>query len=325
MQKMCELNFEVGKFGDKRLDKVGALFFQRMLERVSVCLKTLGGGRANEVRFGRWLRNDKVAMKILTDHAIKNTAKLCEGRDIIAIQDTSEINYQKNANRVSGLARVGNNTDQGYFMHPMLALDAGDGSCLGVASFCAYLRKAKIENRWDIPIEKKESMRWINSALDVQEALKKAKSITIVADRESDIYEYWDRIPDEKTSLITRACRDRKLEGGERLYSLLDALPVQSIHECLIRPRHKKRKKRLAKMEIRFTKVKIPRPKKKSTDKNAAHEIEIYAVDIRESQSTKPKGEALIHWRLLTTRIVETEDAAMALMGHKTPGVTVTN
>ena len=48
-----------------------------------------------------------------------------------------------------------------------------------------------------------------------------------VADRESDIYEEWARLPHERTHLLTRARRDRTLAAGGTLYAWLDAQPVQ--------------------------------------------------------------------------------------------------
>lgn len=45
--------------------------------------------------------------------------------------------------------------------------------------------------------------------------LSQARIVTIVADRESDIYEEWARLPDERTHLLTRACHDRVLAGTD--------------------------------------------------------------------------------------------------------------
>ena len=53
-----------------------------------------------------------------------------------------------------------------------------------------------------------------------------ALEATVVADRESDIYEEWERLPEAGFDLLTRACRDRALAGGGHLYAWSDALPV---------------------------------------------------------------------------------------------------
>ena len=44
--------------------------------------------------------------------------------------------------------------------------------------------------------------------------LDTARHVTVVADRESDIYEEWERLPEVGFDLLTRACRDRALAGG---------------------------------------------------------------------------------------------------------------
>ncbi|MBK7002190.1 MAG: hypothetical protein IPH35_20235 [Rhodoferax sp.] len=50
-----------------------------------------------------------------------------------------------------------------------------------------------------------------------------------MADREADIYEMWDRLPDERTHLLIRACRDRALvmADGRTLFDWIGAQTVQ--------------------------------------------------------------------------------------------------
>ena len=42
--------FQIGSFGDMRLAKTGALLFKRLFEKMTVCIKFLGGNRANAER-----------------------------------------------------------------------------------------------------------------------------------------------------------------------------------------------------------------------------------------------------------------------------------
>ena len=51
-------SFTVGKFGDTRLARVGALLFKRICEKLTICVKSLGGDRATEVAFGRFLSKE---------------------------------------------------------------------------------------------------------------------------------------------------------------------------------------------------------------------------------------------------------------------------
>ena len=45
--------FSIGQFGDTRLAKTGALFFKRLIEKLTISIKSLGGNRATEVAFNR--------------------------------------------------------------------------------------------------------------------------------------------------------------------------------------------------------------------------------------------------------------------------------
>lgn len=171
----------------------------------TVCLRRLGGNRATEVKFGRWLRNKKVKLMELIEHCFWKTSPLVENLHVLAIQDTTELNYQAHANRTTGLGTVGNGTDKGFFMHPMLTLEADTGACLGLSGLKIWARQREEERKyWQLPIEEKESYRWLEVAEQAKKNLSKAAMVTIIANRESDIYEEWARIPDAKTHVLTR-------------------------------------------------------------------------------------------------------------------------
>jgi len=134
--------YDVGDFGDARL-KNGAVLFQRMLSQQTVCLRQLAGNRAREVKFGRWLANDKVTAGELIASACARTGEVAAGRHVLAIQDTTELNHQAHAGRVHGLGTVGNGSDVGMFLHPLLAVDAADGTCIGLAHLHHWIRTDK--------------------------------------------------------------------------------------------------------------------------------------------------------------------------------------
>ena len=74
-----------------------------MISRQSVCLRRLADGRAQEVKFGRWLANDKVTPEQLLANAYVRTGAAAAGRHVLAIQDTSEINFTTTKERDRGL------------------------------------------------------------------------------------------------------------------------------------------------------------------------------------------------------------------------------
>lgn len=281
-----------------------------MVSRQTVCLRQLAGNRAREVQFGRWLANDKVTPDELIVHACAHTGEIATGRHVLAIQDTTEVNHQAHAGRVSGLGTVGNGTDLGLFLHPLLAVDAADGACLGLAHLHHWIRMGKAApNYRQLPIEDRESYRWLEVAEAGKKCLSGAGMVTLVADRESDIYEEWARLPDERTHLLTRACRDRTLATGGKLYAWIDAQPAQGVYSFEAPARPGKRSAHRAMLEVRFGRISIKRPTSCS-DKNAPEQIELSVVEVKELMDSVVGNEAPIHWRLLTTHRVEClEDA----------------
>jgi len=276
-----------------------------MHQHKTVCLRRLGGDRATEVKFGRWLRNKKVEVPELIEQTLQKTEPLTQGLHVLAIQDTTELNYQAHAKRTRGLGTVGNGTDQGIYLHPMLTLNAETGACLGLSGLKLW-RRHREEGRayWKLPIEEKESYRWLEVAEQAKQTLKQAAMVTVIADRESDIYEEWARIPDEKTHLLTRVCRDRALVESRSLYAYTDQLPVQTVYTVDVPARPKKRSAHEAKLELRFGRVSIKRPAK-CKGVGLPKTIELTIVDVRERPESVVGDEEPIHWRLFTTHAVE--------------------
>lgn len=285
-----------------------------MIEKRTVCLRRLGENRATEVKFGRFLSNEAVTMSELIKEASNKTSTIVSGHHVLAIQDTTELNYQAHVGRVSGLGTVGNGTDVGLFLHPLLVLEAKSGACLGLGDIYSWLRtKSKRKNYHRQPIEEKESYRWLEVALNGKRTLKAADLVTIVADRESDIYEEWYRIPDKKTHLLTRASQDRRLENGGFLFEYVAGLEVKGIQAMQVREREKKRSAHVAKLEIRYGEIEIKRPAHCS-DKKAPPSLKLNVVDVKELAETVIGKEEPIHWCLLTTHEVNTWEGSLEIV-----------
>lgn len=286
-----------------------------MVTRQSVCLRRLADERAQEVQFGRWLANHKVKPEALLANAYARTAAVAAGRHVLAIQDTSELNYQAHAARVSGLGTVGNGSDAGMFVHPLLAVDAADGTCLGLAHLHQWNRMTKADPDYRrLPIEDKESYRWLEVAQAGKQCLREAAMVTVVADRESDIYEEWARLPDARTHLLTRACRDRSLAGGGKLYAWLDAQRVQGHLEFDVPARPGKRTAHRARLSVRYGRIAIKRPGSCS-DPGAPKQIELSVIEVKELPDSVIGNEKPIHWRLMTTHPITCFEDAVRCVG----------
>jgi hypothetical protein len=283
---------------------------QRAVERVTVTLRAAADRRAEWVGFSRWLNNSKVTWSEIAGHCGDALSGRVAGLHVLAIQDTTELNYAAHAGRVRGLGPSGNGVDPGLFVHPMLAIDAGSRALLGLTGLQIWTRQTPAcADYRDQPIEAKESYRWVQSAATAKRVLAAAAMVTVIGDRESDIYEEFDRIPDERTHLLTRACRDRALVGGGRLFTIAETWPVQHQFELNLRARPG-RPARTAKVELRFGQVTIKRPGNCS-DPLASPQLTLRLVEVKEVDTSV---EEPIHWRLLTTHEATTVAQALQLV-----------
>jgi hypothetical protein len=262
-------------------------------------------------------------MEELINESLNRCSRCVSGRHVLSIHDTSEINYQSHAGRLDqddpDLGPVGNDHDIGFFLHPGLVVDAEDTFPLGFSAIHLWNRDFNKLNKHERnyaqqPIEEKESYRWISVSQQMKSSLKDAKMLTIVADRESDIYEEFVDIPDEKTHLLIRSKSNRLLYDQDmKLFDHLSSQKLGGSYDLKIKgDKRSKRKGRTALIEVRYSKVKISRPQKVSKD--YPDYIELYAVEARENASTVPKGEKPILWRLLTSHVVESYEWACKII-----------
>ena len=109
---------------------------------------------------------------------------------------------------------------------------------------------------------RKESHRWLVGANAAKQLLSMtAACVTIVADRESDIFEQWVRLPGDNTHLLSRASQDRVLRNGGRLFATLDRWPEATRYDVDLPAQPGKRRARRAVLAVRFGEVEIRRPK----------------------------------------------------------------
>ena len=291
------------------------MFFKRIVEKTTVRIKRLSLDRAEEIKFGRWLRNKEVTKEKLIQSELTRTSELVEGRHILAIQDTTEIKYQAHAGRTKGLGTVGNGTDIGLYLHPLLAVDAETKACLGCGSIATWMRQEGASDEYKkLPIEKKESYRWIETAVIGKNILKKADCVTFIGDRENDIYEFLDRIPDERTHIVTRVSRYKRcLSNGKKLDDHLDGLKeLGRMNISVPQEIRKKREKRDAELLIKYGEVEIKRPIN-CTDKQASKSVKLRVVEVKETNC--PEGQEPVHWILFTTHAIDNVEDAKKVVG----------
>jgi hypothetical protein len=227
----------------------------------------------------------------------------CAGEVILVAQDTTSVNYTHLAQTL-GLGPIGTTADgpQGLHLHSSWAMST-QGLPLGFVDAQCWARDAeefgKKALRHDLPIEQKESYRWLKAYRALVAVQKRHSGVTLVSmgDREADIYELFAEAACDPggPKLLIRAMHDRALEDkSARLFKTIAAKPVAGYLHVQI-PRQKDRPAREAKLAIRFATLNVRPPK----DKADLPVLQLQAVYALEEDA--PKGEEPVDWRLLTT------------------------
>ncbi len=289
-----------------------------MYSKNTVIINQLSENRADTVGFCRYLNNDRVNIRNLITEQTEKVKSLSKDKHVLVINDTTEFNYASHEKFLKksdpDLGTTTHNDDIGFFLHPGLVVDAENGISLGFSYMKMWNRswdkKDKHERNYqEQSIEEKESYRWIECAQRSKETLPLAKMITIVADRESDIYEEFAIVPDERTNLLIRSRCNRLLEEGDTLYDRINNTATIGSYKLKVRTT-KNRTGRNTEIAVKYTKVKIRKPNKIRKSDGIQEYVEIYVVEAKEIKENIPKGEKQIHWIILTTLLVSSfEDA----------------
>lgn len=273
-------------------------------------VRRLGGDRAGEVRLTRFLRNTAVRPEEMADTAARALAPRCAGRHVLAIQDTTVVSSQGGG---------------GLYLHVMLAVDAEDDAVLGlVGGEFLHRTQGRKAVRHATPIEHKESHRWLRGAEQAARICAAAQRVTVVADREADIFEAFAQCP-ATVDLLVRATHDRALAGGARLFAQADALPVAS-RTTLELPARPGRAARTVALAIRHMAAPLRAPRRIKRPAGL-DPVTVHLVDVREEGGREEGGReeggtheeggratTPIHWRLLTTHPVRNGEDAQAVI-----------
>ena len=287
-------------YKDKRISNQALKLFSKMINCSSSCLRKLAGCRKTEVAFGRLLRNKRFTVEPIVSKAIEKTKILAkESKHVLLIQDSVFLYFgQRGKTKVKGLGVGGNDGSMGFYQHPMIAIDADDKTCYGLAAFYQWVRCEETEKtrgdsapRFKLPISEKESFRWIQCANESKKIFNEKTIKTVIADRESDIYEEHCLVPDKTTQILTRASHNRKLANGEYLFETLKKTKTKGKIKVFLPAITGKRKARVASLNVRFKKVEVRKPARAFTD-GIPKTASLYAIEIEEISEYKDR----IHW-----------------------------
>lgn len=300
---------------DVRLVKRGNKILQDLFHTGVHSIRQISSDESSAKGHYRFLQNERVSEDDIIRNMSENCRHAARGKYVVCIQDTTEINLYSHKGRLKKDAYVGTTTygkDKGigFYIHPSFVLDAIEGTPYGFADVKLWSRTGEFQtkherNYLNLPIEDKESYKWIEVSHNTVSALEATVAgMVIIQDREGDIYEQLARVPKDGVDLLIRSKSNRLLTDKTKLYeSLSEELP-QGSYTILVEGKGT-RKSRSANIEIRYKEVEIASPGKISKD--ISKSLKIWAIEARE---TGYAGTDKVCWRLLTTIPVEDADTA---------------
>lgn len=304
----AEHEFGQARLPDARLRSRLLTLTRDFFARPMANLPQACGSRARTKAAYRFFDHHKITMNtLLESHYRATEARVCREPVILAVQDTTSLNYTSHA-ATTGMGPIGTKADgpQGLHLHSTMTFTP-QGTPLGYIDTQCWARDpadfGKKARRAQLPITQKESHKWLTSyraATALQARCRKTRVVS-VGDREADIYELFEEATRDPANahVLIRAEHNRALlDEQARLWPTLQALPVAGVQELHV-PRQGSRKARDASLEIRFAKVALCAPKRK-----AGRSIPVWAVLAQEKDVAE--GVKPLAWMLLTTVPVET-------------------
>lgn len=308
----------------------------RLGQRFSELLKQIGDGMGGSIPFAcqdwantkaayRFFANERVEeADILSGHFTATRARYddCRG-PILLIQDTTEFSYQRANTSAIGLTKSVNSgrdkdgrwrhhTVCGMLMHSSLAVTV-EGLPLGLAAVKFWTRKTfkgtaqlkKKINPTRVPIEKKESVRWLDNLKQSIERLGQPARCIHIGDCESDIYELYCLTQELGAHFLVRACVDRLAgDGGHTIATEMEETSVKGLH--YIDVRNDKGETTKAALEIKFKRIAVLPPIGKQKRYPALDLTIIHATE-----RGTPKGRKPIEWKLITDLAVRSRSEAI--------------
>jgi len=298
-------------YGDIRVAERADWLIERVATAGTLVLRRVGETRAGEQAVHRFLSSPYVSVERIIETLAARTAQQCAGRRVLAIQDTTEINFVGRDQKRRGFGKSGDGQNIGFFIHPVIAVDVATQAIVGLLDAEIWTRSgSRVGPRRERPLEDKESMRWIGGCAAAAQTLGEAASVVMVADRESDLYSLFIRKPD-RLDLIVRAGQNRGLAEGGYLFDALGKAVVLATTAVRVAPRGPGDKGRIATVELRAGPVRIARPNNHSA-RHLLEAIELTLVEAREVDA--PANKEPLLWRLLTTLPAATAEQAQEVV-----------
>jgi hypothetical protein len=301
-------------FADERLNKRLRKLVAQMGSAMGQSIPLVCQDWANTKAAYRFFSNDRVSeADILAGH-FQSTRERTIATDgpVLVLHDTTEFTYQRENTDAIGITksinsgrdktgRLRSHTVCGILMHSSLAVTT-EGLPLGLTAVKFWTRKKfkgtaalkKKINPTRVPIEKKESIRWLENVQQSTELLGDPGRCIHIGDRESDIYELFCAARKAGTHFLIRTCVDRLAgDGDHTIADEMDEVAVKGLHRMEVRDSNGDPDE--AVLEIRYRRIRVLPP----IGKQKRYPALILTV-IHAEERGAPKNRKKINWKLNT-------------------------
>jgi len=301
-------------FADERLSKRLRKLVAQIGSAMGQSIPLVCQDWANTKAAYRFLSNDRVSESDILAGHFQSTRDRTVATDgvVLVLHDTTEFTYQRESSDAIGITksinsgrdkagRLRSHTVCGILMHSSLAVTI-EGLPLGLAAVKFWTRKKfkgtaalkKKINLTRIPIEKKESIRWLENVHQSTELLGDPARCVHIGDRESDIYELFCAAQEAGTHFLIRTCVDRLAgDGDHTIADEMEKVAVKGLHRIDVRDNNGDPDE--AVLEIRYRKICVQPPIGKQKRYPALTLTVIHA-----QERGTPKNRKKIDWKLIT-------------------------
>ena len=316
-----EFETDVDAFSDQRLGKGFQKVISQLAEGSAESLPLSCQDWANTKAAYRFFANDRVTeADILAGHFRCTNERFSNvSGTMLILHDTTQLSYRRE--NVGLLHRPKHGPSDrwkkehpvcGISLHSSLVLTPA-GLPLGLAAVKFWTRtefkgtnalKRKI-NPTRVPIEEKESLRWLLNFQHSTALLGEPGRCVHVGDRESDIYELFCAAQDAGTHFLIRSCANRRAQDGTtRLEAEMSKVRVKGTYRIEVRDRQGNPAEVV--LKLRYRRMLLLPPVAKQKQYRPVEVTVIYA-----QERGAPKNRDRIDWKLLTDLPVNTADEAI--------------
>jgi hypothetical protein len=309
-ESLIQRELELGAFPDERLGKRLGRLLGQFVDGTAESVPLACQDWANTKAAYRFFANERVTEEDILAGHFRSTRERFGGvrGTVLVLHDTTKLSYRRENIGLLTTLKHGpsdrwrhENPLCGISLHSSLVITPA-GLPLGLAAVKFWTRKEfkgtnalkrKI-NPTRVPIEEKESLRWLLNLQHATALLGEPGRCVHVGDRESDIYELFCAARDAGSHFLIRSCANRRAgDGSTRMESEMDEVRIKGAYRMEVRDRQGNPVEVV--LELRYRRMRLLPPVAKQKQYPPVELTVIYA-----QEHGAPKGRARIDWRLLT-------------------------